>query len=489
VTAPTSYGYQWKSAGTNATGPGATTPTYTVVAADQGNDLTCVVTGMNSADPTGVSVTTAATSAVQASTSTRFIGYTMDLTNRGGMVGKQLTTADAITPRTNFPGGATAASNQSLPCYFESFTDYLAAFPWPPMIGCFMNTDDEYIPSGGAENYAPLYFGTGASTTTEVGGYPTYEGQLTDPAGLTGSPFIGAPYKNVNGSDAIPAIPIISWDLGSTSLAGIAAGSYDTSTIIPAALACKNWPASNPGNPAYGSQPGGQVIIRFCHEMNGTWSGYCPGFTGQPSTTTCATFRAMWQHVVEVFAEQGATNVRWHWCPNVFGSSAGTNAQSGWSTGSGTVALLYPGDAYVDYVGLDGYNYTNNSPNWQTFLQVFQNSYKGIYTGDQYTDGPISAKPMILGEIGCWETDEMDNVPSGQSKEQWFKDIITVVPASMPNILGLCYWYENPGAAGNQTSTEYYLTSSTGSVAGWTSLAETWSGRPPVIEGVTAVLA
>jgi hypothetical protein len=64
MTAPSSYAYQWKSAGSNATGPGATTPTYTPVSADIGNDLTCVVTGMNSADPTGVSVTTAATSAV-----------------------------------------------------------------------------------------------------------------------------------------------------------------------------------------------------------------------------------------------------------------------------------------------------------------------------------------------------------------------------------------------------------------------------------------
>lgn len=64
MTAPSSYAYQWKSAGANATGPGATTSTYTVVSADIGNDLTCVVTGINSASPSGVAATASATSAV-----------------------------------------------------------------------------------------------------------------------------------------------------------------------------------------------------------------------------------------------------------------------------------------------------------------------------------------------------------------------------------------------------------------------------------------
>lgn len=42
---PTSYGYQWKRNG--STIPGATKPTYTALAADQGKILTCTVTASN----------------------------------------------------------------------------------------------------------------------------------------------------------------------------------------------------------------------------------------------------------------------------------------------------------------------------------------------------------------------------------------------------------------------------------------------------------
>lgn len=59
---PTSYSYQWKSAGVNATGPGATSNSYTAVVADIGNTLTVSVTAINSGGSS-----TAATSAATAS--------------------------------------------------------------------------------------------------------------------------------------------------------------------------------------------------------------------------------------------------------------------------------------------------------------------------------------------------------------------------------------------------------------------------------------
>lgn len=65
MSAPTSFTYQWKSAASNATGPGATTANYTVVSADAGNAMTCVVTGINSAGSSPV--TTLATNAVGSS--------------------------------------------------------------------------------------------------------------------------------------------------------------------------------------------------------------------------------------------------------------------------------------------------------------------------------------------------------------------------------------------------------------------------------------
>jgi len=385
-----------------AAGAGTVTAVATVI-------IHAAATGAGAATALAAQDASAASSgtatAVATTSTPRFTGFTMDLTNRSGMAGKALTTTDegglATVP---FTGGGSPQTQQTLPASLESFTDYLQAFPWPATVGCFMNTNTP----GSGGNIALLYYGTGSGGSATNGGYPVYEGQLTAPAALTSLPVPAGTWttpKNPDGSTAIPAVPIISWDLGTTSLAAIAAGTYDTSTIIPAALACKAWPASSSGNPAYGSQPGGQVIIRLMHEFNGTWSGYCPGSSSQPGTTTCAMFVAAWRHIVQVFAQQGATNARWLWCPNVFPPGAATPNNSGYSRTSGTTALLYPGDAYVDYVGLDGYNKTPAA--WQTFGSVFQPSYAALYSGDPYTGGPVTAKPMILGEIGSWETDEI----------------------------------------------------------------------------------
>jgi hypothetical protein len=62
---PTSFTYQWNSAGVNATGPGATTSAYMPVAADIGNMLTVSVVARNSGGSSS-SATSTATSAVTA---------------------------------------------------------------------------------------------------------------------------------------------------------------------------------------------------------------------------------------------------------------------------------------------------------------------------------------------------------------------------------------------------------------------------------------
>jgi hypothetical protein len=56
---PTSFTYQWKSAGVNATGAGATTSGYTPVTADIGNTLTSSVIATNSAGPSSAATSTA----------------------------------------------------------------------------------------------------------------------------------------------------------------------------------------------------------------------------------------------------------------------------------------------------------------------------------------------------------------------------------------------------------------------------------------------
>jgi hypothetical protein len=80
------------------------------------------------------------------------------------------------------------------------------------------------------------------------------------------------------------------------------------------------------------------VAISFGHEMNGNW------YPWGTKSTTAATFVKAWRHIHDVFGEEGATNVIWVWSPNVVNPVPDVKLKPYW-----------PGDAYVDWVGIVGY--------------------------------------------------------------------------------------------------------------------------------------
>ena len=86
---------------------------------------------------------------------------------------------------------------------------------------------------------------------------------------------------------------------------------------------------------------GSRIQIRLGHEMNGTWNTYSENHSGN----TTGDFVQAWRYIHNLFKRVGATNVDWVWSPNVFDAPA-TSARN-W----------YPGDDYVDWVGIDGYSY------------------------------------------------------------------------------------------------------------------------------------
>ena len=199
-------------------------------------------------------------------------------------------------------------------------------------------------------------------------------------------------------------IPWLSWS--STSSTGesgytdaqIAAGSQDA-YITKWAQAAKAW-----GHPFF---------LRFDWEMNSNWFPWGVGANGN----TAADYVAMWRHVHDIFTSVGATNVNWVWCPNIDDSSS-----------FAPLASLYPGDSYVDWTCLDGYN--GDVP-WTSFHNLFLKSYNEVA-------GTIApTKPMIIGETGSTET--------GGSKAQWITDMLNDLPVSFPKIHGFL-WYDVVGS-------------------------------------------
>jgi len=218
-------------------------------------------------------------------------------------------------------------------------------------------------------------------------------------------PFPGLPLENIR---SYGAIPVFSWSSASSpagreqpdfQLSDVISGRYDA-FIRKFALAAKTW-----GHPFF---------LRFDWEMNGFWFPWNEGVNGnQPGEYVTA-----WRHVHDIFTQVGANNVSWVWCPNVDLNSALIPLGS-----------VYPGDSYVDWTAIDGFNWGNRrgSPGWQTFDEVFHRTYKRIVRK------VAPHKPMMLAEVA--------SSARGGSKAAWIKNMLHRVRHSYRKIRAVI-WYE-----------------------------------------------
>jgi mannan endo-1,4-beta-mannosidase len=155
------------------------------------------------------------------------------------------------------------------------------------------------------------------------------------------------------------AITLVQMGTGNTSLASIANGHYDS-----------YWRSYARKVKAFRTR----VILSIDHEMNGYW--YSWGYRH----TSASTFVAAWRHIVTIFHEEGARNAIWLWTINV--TDALDNripAPTPW----------WPGDSYVDWVGLDGYYYGSS----QTFASLFGPTIAAVHG--------LTRDPIIIAETGA----------------------------------------------------------------------------------------
>ena len=163
------------------------------------------------------------------------------------------------------------------------------------------------------------------------------------------------------------AVPMVTWEPMSYhghrySLKGIARGRYDR-YVRAAARAAADW-----GRP---------LFVRFAHEMNGDWYPWGLGFDGN----TPHRFKVAWRRVVRIFRSAGADNVRWVWTPNAN------------QFGGLPFKRFYPGDRWVDWVGLDGFNWGYGGRSY---------SLRQLFVSSSRTLARISSHPMMIAETGTY---------------------------------------------------------------------------------------
>jgi beta-mannanase len=121
--------------------------------------------------------------------------------------------------------------------------------------------------------------------------------------------------------------------------------------------------------------------------------------------------------VHDLFTINDATNVTWVWSPNV--ECGGCIPLSG----------LYPGDDYIDWMAMDGYNWGVLPPwkHWQTFSEIFGPTYNAITA--------LSQKPLLVGETASTERDG--------DKASWITSALSTEIFAYPRIKGFIWFNED----------------------------------------------
>jgi len=157
------------------------------------------------------------------------------------------------------------------------------------------------------------------------------------------------------------------------------------------------------------------VAIRFAHEMNGNWFPWSEERNGNSR----GQYVQAWRHVHDRFTALGATNAIWIWSPNVI--SARPSVQ---------LAPLYPGDDYVDWMGMVGYYrrvYLDDKgkPKDPTFANTYQSTLDELRT--------VALKPTVITELGATEI--------GGNKSPWIRSLFEGLAAN-PDVIGFV-WFDH----------------------------------------------
>lgn len=217
--------------------------------------------------------------------------------------------------------------------------------------------------------------------------------------------------------------PLVAWGC-SYSNASVAAGTHDAD-IVNAIAALRSY-----GHP---------IFLRWEWEMNLNYSANsrtgCYNQGTGPNDPTAdglnspdnlvnpgevpanffspSNFIAAWRHIHQMFQTAGVTNVVWVWNPSN-------------GTGGPPEADFYPGDAYVDWLGIDAYDSAGNPT--ATYLATAYANLSRVTSG----------KPLLLGETG---------VPSA-SQAAVFPPSAAALQSNFPNLKAYVY-FDATGPNGN----------------------------------------
>lgn len=275
-------------------------------------------------------------------------------------------------------------------------------------------------------------------TTTEVQDYRAREVEI-------GRKFDGfmtyvaaqpdfTPVDTVIGAEHPPYI-VLSWARGNLPLSvipDVAAGRYDSEFRAMADGIRSRAPTV--------------FVVRLFWEFNYTgaeWNDGNYGNTPQP-------FIDAWRHVVDIFRARKVGNVLFDWNPVRVASNLSQDP-----------APYYPGNDYVDVIGLDAYSRNVQS----SCYQLATTGFNGSDWYAEYSKGSYG-KPLMFGEIGVQPEDAYP--PPRVDRPTWWHECLRSLQEKLPDIRAFTYfdsqaapdkpnWHTDaPGSLPNDSAAEAF---------------------------------
>jgi mannan endo-1,4-beta-mannosidase len=169
------------------------------------------------------------------------------------------------------------------------------------------------------------------------------------------------------------------------------------------------------------------VLFRLNNEMNGDWCSYSSIYTSKDTEL----FKAVWRHTYDIFQQVGVNNALWVFNPN-------DNSFPGFKWNN---ALNYfPGDAYVDIIGLTGYNTGTyyKGEVWREFDSIYRPVYTDYSNAFKY--------PFMITEFGCNSV--------GGDKIQWLQAMFADIGSF--NNIKVAIWFNGTDLDGNGNPARIY---------------------------------
>jgi hypothetical protein len=161
------------------------------------------------------------------------------------------------------------------------------------------------------------------------------------------------------------------------------------------------------------------MLVDFAPEMNGDWFPWSGAFNGGKRNGP-QTYREAYRHLVTLFREEGADNV---------GFAFHVNVRSGPDEPWNDIAAYYPGDEYIDWIGVSAYGGVFPGYDWEPLRRALDEVYPKLAALSP-------TKPIAVMETGVIEE-------KGKDKAAWIRAAYRALRSGRyPRVKAAIWWQE-----------------------------------------------